>query len=161
MSEQQYSLSEAFKLAEAVEKNGMEFYTLAAATVKDKKTKDILLNLAEQEQQHAELFAQFHREYCSRQDVHLVDADDQVMGYIQSVAASHVFNLDKNVAQLVASVQSPQSALQLALSFEKDTIAFFSALKNAVPDKDRDKVEQLIQEEIRHVHDLLEAFHAI
>lgn len=158
MSELQYSLSEAFKLAEAVEKNGLEFYTLAAATVKDKKTKKILLHLAEQEQHHAELFAQMRQEYCARHDVHLVDADDQVMNYIQTVAATHVFNLDHDVAQLIASVQSPQSTLQLALSFEKDTIAFFSALKNAVPEADRDKVEQLIQEEVRHIHELQEAY---
>ncbi|MBN2210673.1 MAG: ferritin family protein [Sedimentisphaerales bacterium] len=157
MSKQNYSLSEAFRLAEAVEKNGLEFYTLAAATVKDKKTKEILLNLAEQEQRHAELFAQMRQEYCAREDLHVVDADDQVLNYIQSVAATHVFNLDKNVARLVASVQSPQSTLQLALSFEKDTITFFSALKNGVQHEHRDKVEQLIQEEVRHVRDLQEA----
>ena len=158
---QQYSLSEAFRLAESIEENGLAFYTQAAQAVKDKQTREILLDLADKEKQHANTFAEMRRQYCQVDEVHLQDQDGQVEAYLKGVAENHVFNLDKDVTQLLASVQSSESVLRLAMTFEKDTIVFFSALKNAVTEENREAVERLIQEEIGHIQELQKTLKAL
>jgi len=154
---ERYSLAEVYRLAEAIEKHGQEFYTQAAATAVDGATRGVLKHLADEESRHAGIFAAWRQQHCGAEDVHVVDLDEQVQGYLEAVAANHVFNLGQEVAELLGSVQSPESALRLALSFEKDTIVFFTALREAVPVEQREKVEQMIREELRHVRDLQKA----
>ena len=152
-----YSLSEVFRMAEQIESNGMKFYTEAADQVKDKRTKNVFLDLAEKEKEHEKLFGELRRQFYSQEDLFIVDPDGQVEAYIRAAADTHVFNLNPDVSDLLASVQSPRSTLQLAIGFEKDTIAYFTALKQAVTDENRPKVEMLIQEEVGHIRQLHEA----
>ncbi|MBN1766166.1 MAG: ferritin family protein [Sedimentisphaerales bacterium] len=149
-----FSLSEVFRMAEEIERNGAQFYAQAAESVKDQLAKDVFLNLRDKEKQHEKTFADWREYFCSLDDTHLLDPDGQVQMYLQAVADNHVFNLHKNVTQLLASVQTTRGALRLAIGFEKDTIVFFAALKDAVTDENRPKVELLIAEEIEHIRQL-------
>jgi rubrerythrin len=149
-----FSLSEVFRMAEEIERNGYQFYQEAAQATKNPDVKKVLANLAEKEKKHEELFADLRKEQCTASDMHLVDPDGEVELYIRSMAYGHVFNLDKDISELLTSIQSPRSILQLAITFEKDTIVFFTALKRAVTDINKDKVDRLIQEEISHIHEL-------
>jgi len=152
-----YSLSEVMQMAEQIEHNGVEFYTQAAKMAPDGRTRKIMEDLAEQERGHEKLFMEMRKEFCAREDAQVVDPQGQAEAYVKSVADTHVFNLGRDVTELLGSVQSPQSILSLAIGFEKDTIAFFSALKNAVTEEHRDRVDLLIQEEIGHIRSLQEA----
>ena len=147
----QYSLSEVFEMAEGIESNGYDFYTQAADAIKDKTVKALFHDLAGKELQHKETFANLRKEFCSAVDAHWVDPDGQAAAYLQATADNHVFNVEKDVSSLLASLQSPESALRLAIGFEKDTIAFFTALKQAVTGENRDKVDLLIKEELDHI----------
>lgn len=153
---QQFSLSEAFRMAENIEANGFEFYSLNAKASRDKSVKALFSSLAEKEKVHQEIFAGFRQEFCGEKDVHFVDQDDQAAAYIKTVADNHVFNLNKDVSSLVASVQTTASAIRMAIGFEKDTIVFFTAIRGAVRDKNRDKVDLLIREEYEHIRLLQE-----
>ena len=147
----QYSLSEVFAMAENIESNGYDFYTQAKESVNDKVVQAVFLDLAGKELQHKELFAKLRKEFCTAEDTHWVDPDGQAAAYLKATADTHVFNLEKDVSALLASLQSPESALRLAIGFEKDTIAFFTALKQAVTGANREKVDLLIKEELDHI----------
>jgi len=147
----QYSLSEVFEMAEAIESNGYDFYTQAAGSIKDKAVKAVFQDLAGKELQHKETFANLRQEFCSAVDAHWVDPDSQAAAYLKATADNHVFNIEKDVSFLIASLQSTESALRLAIGFEKDSIAFFTALKQAVTGENRDKVDLLIKEELDHI----------
>jgi len=151
-----YSLSEVLRIAEEIERNGQKFYTQAAAKTKDPAVKQLLRELAEKEKEHEEVFAQMREHYCRASDAHEVDPTGEVAAYIHSLAETHVFNLNKDVTKLLLSLQTPESILELAIGFEKDTIAYFSALKNAVRSENKEKVELLIQEEVGHIRLLQE-----
>ena len=153
---QQFSLSEAFLMAEEIEANGFEFYRLNAQASRDKSVKALFAALAEKEKVHQEVFVGFRQEFCGENDVHFVDQDDQAAAYIKTVADNHVFNLNKDVSSLVASVQTPGSAIRMAIGFEKDTIVFFTAIRDAVRDENRDKIDLLIREEFDHIRILQE-----
>ncbi|MBN1436743.1 MAG: ferritin family protein [Sedimentisphaerales bacterium] len=151
MTKESYNLSEVFHMAEAVERNGEKFYRQAAGMAKDKSAKDVMLFLADQELQHERIFAQMRQESCGAGVAQWWDPDGQAAACVKAVADSHVFTLTPDVTGLLAQVQSQKSVLNLALNFEKDTIVFFSALKDIVRDQDVDKVQRLIQEELKHV----------
>ena len=153
---QQFSLSEAFRMAEEIEANGFEFYSLNAKSSRDKSVKALFTALAEKEKVHQAIFAGFREEYCGESDVHWVDQDDQAAAYIKTVADNHVFNLNKDMSSLVASVQTPGSAIRMAIGFEKDTIVFFTAIRDVVRDENRAKVDLLIREEFDHIRLLQE-----
>ncbi len=153
---QQFSLSEAFRMAEDIEANGFDFYIQNAKASRDKSVKALFTALAEKEKVHQAIFAGFRKEYCGEKDVHWVDPDDQAAAYIRTVADNHVFNLNKDISSLVASVQTPESAIRMAIGFEKDTIVFFTAIRDAVRDENRDKVDLLIREEYEHIRILQE-----
>lgn len=147
----QYSLSEVFEMAENIESNGYDFYTQAADAIKDKMVKTVFQDLARKELQHKETFASLKQELCAAAEAHWVDPDGQAAAYLKATADCHVFNIEKKVSSLLASIQSTESALRLAIGFEKDTIAFFTALKQAVTEVNRQKVDLLIKEELEHI----------
>jgi len=151
-----FSLSEVLRIAEEIERNGQKFYSQAADKTKDAAVKQLMRELAEKEKEHEEVFAQMRGRYCGVSDAHEVDSTGEVAAYIRSLAETHVFNLNKDIAKLLLSLQTPGSILQLAIGFEKDTIAYFSALKNAVSSENKEKVELLIQEEVGHIRLLQE-----
>ncbi len=150
----QYSLAEVFRMAEQIERNGRKFYLQAADAASDSFTRSVMKDLAEKEAEHEKLFAGWRQKFCEKDEIHFVDLDDQAKAYIHSAADSHVFNVDPDVAKLLASVQSPASTFRLAIQFEKDTIAYFTALKNTVLDEYKEKVDLLIQQELQHIHQL-------
>ncbi len=152
----QYSLSEVFEMAEDIESNGYDFYTQAADAIKDKKVKAVFQDLAGKELKHKEIFSSLRKEFCSTADAHWVDPDGQAAAYLKATAENHVFNIEKDVSSLITSLQSAESALRLAIGFEKDTIVFFTALKQAVTGENREKVDLLIQQELDHIRLLQE-----
>jgi rubrerythrin len=158
---EKYSLSEVLQMAEAIERNGGKFYRQAAEMTKDATAKAVMLDLAAQEDQHEAFFARLRADFCQVDEAQWWDPDGEAAAYIRGVAETHVFNMTPDMTGLLASVQSARSVLQLALSFEKDTIAFFSALKGAVTEDNRAKVDVLIQEEVRHIHQLSQAIAAL
>jgi len=152
-----FSLSEVFRMAEQIERNGFRFYQEAAQAAHDPQVKGLLDRLALEEQKHQQFFQHLREQVCRTSDLHLVDQDDQVELYIRSMAFGHIFQTEADVPQRLASLQTACSLLQLAITFEKDTIVYFTSLKNAVPEPDRGKIDLLIQEEIKHIHMLQEA----
>ncbi len=105
----------------------------------------------EQEKAHEALFARWRNEICGDDEQHFVDPDGQAEAYIRSIADNHVFNLNKDISQLLTSIQTPKSLVDMAIGFEEDTIKFFTSLKEHVGENTRHGIEILISEENRHI----------
>ncbi len=152
-----FSLSEVLQMAEEIERNGVRFYNSAAEKVKDQHTKAVMKALAEKELEHEKTFRQMRESFCGENEQHVLDPDREVAMHIQLMADTHVFNLTRESADSLAEVQTPVSVLKLAMGFEKDTIVFFQALKEAVKPDNKPKVEMMIKEERDHIRILHEA----
>lgn len=146
-----FSLAEVFRLAEEIERNGYDFYSGAVKSAGHPECRDVFRSLAEQEKMHESLFARWRQEICGAEDAQVVDPDGQAEAYLRSIADNHVFTLNKDIARLLASIQTPLSLVEMAIGFEKDTIKFFSSLKEHVGNNTRHGVELLINEENRHI----------
>ena len=158
---QQFSIDEIFEIAEQIERNGGKFYRAAAE--KFPAVRELLTRLAEWEDAHVKTFATMRGEFAEGPDSPPVfDPDDQAQMYLRAMADGHVFNPKADPGELVAGTDTPEDILHLAVSVERDSIAFYVGLKRSVTRAaDKDKVEAIIKEEISHVAILNEELEAL
>ncbi|MBN2064685.1 MAG: ferritin family protein [Sedimentisphaerales bacterium] len=144
------SISEVFLLAENIEKQGREFYLGAAKNSQDPMVKEVMAFLAEEEARHEGIFAGLRKKFFGSNDLYINNDDDEATKYITNTVNTHVFNVEKDVAALLGAIQTPRSALEMAINFEKDTIACFTAFKKVVKDE-TNLIDRLILEEQEHI----------
>ena len=147
------SMSEIFLLAENIEKQGREFYLGAAQDVQDAKVKEVMSFLAEEEARHESIIAGYREKFFGSEDMYVNHDNDEAVRYITDLVETHVFNMNKDVAKLLGSIQTPKSAVEMALNFEKDTIKCFTGFKELVGG-DTQLIDRLIQEEYGHIDKL-------
>ena len=146
-----FNADEVLEMAERIERNGSAFYR--AAAVKFPDAEDVLLDLAAMEDEHEKTFAAMRAELSEGQQEPLVfDPDDQVHMYLQAMADEHIFNPRTGPAEQLAGIQDTDDLLKFAIGIERDSIAFYVGLKDAVSHRaGKDKVEAVIKEEISHI----------
>lgn len=147
-----YSADEIFRIGIEIEKNGQTFYEEAARRSTDAASRKLFTDLARWEHEHIATFEELRARAVGAPDAGLDDQLDQVHGYLKAVADTHVFVRERNPAALAARCRTPAEALEAAIGFEKDSVVVYSSLRLVVPERlGRDKVEALIDEELRHV----------
>lgn len=156
-----YSVDEIFAMAEQIERNGGKFYRAAAE--KFPAVRELLTRLAEWEDTHVETFAAMRAEFAEGQgDPPVFDPDDQAQMYLRAMADGHIFNPKADPGEMVDKTDTPEDILHLAMSVERDSIAFYVGLKRSVTQTaGKDKVEAIIKEEISHVAILNEELEAL
>lgn len=146
-----FNADEIFEMAEQIERNGGKFYRAAAE--KFPAVQDLLLKLAKMEIKHEQTFAKMRAELSGTEIEEAVfDPDDQAQMYLRVMADGHVFNIKTDPAEKLTDQDTPKEVLKMAIGFEKESIAFYTGLKEAVPQKaGKDKVDGIIREEMNHV----------
>jgi rubrerythrin len=144
---------EIYEIAEQIERNGAKFYRAAAGALKDESTAKTLLRLADMEDKHEKTYADM-RKALSEQERELTEFDpenDSAL-YLQAMAGGHVFDLRNDPAKRLTGTESVSDILKIAIGAEKDSIVFYLGLKDFVYSQaGRDKVEAIINEEMRHI----------
>ncbi|SHH33416.1 ferritin-like domain-containing protein [Thermosipho atlanticus] len=128
-----------------VEKQG-EFFYKELAKVVNKKFTDTLLELAEQEKQHAEVF------------IKLADTKewDEIDSYISSYASVYII---PDLERIVESFdkRNLNSIFELAIEIEKDSIILYYELKEQVNDNDiKNLIKKIIEQEKSHIKKIIE-----
>lgn len=71
--------------------------------------------------------------------------------YLQATADTHIFTM-KAASDRIAGIETAMDALQMALQFEKDSVAFFLGMKEILPDaKGKVEIDKLIKAEMEHI----------
>jgi rubrerythrin len=148
-----YSADEVFRIGVEIEKNGRRFYEEAARRVDDPEARRLLGELAEWEAQHVATFERLREEFAGTgEEAGLEDANDEVYGYLKAAADSHVFVSTRDVGAVVSGCRTVGDFLRLALSFEKDSVVVYTAMRMVVPERlGRDRIDRLVEEELKHV----------
>lgn len=148
-----FNADEIYEMAETIEKNGAKFYTEAAGKTADENTRKMLLDMASMEEGHLETFHQMRGELAGREKSEAVyDPDNQVALYLQVMAQAHGSEGKVSPEQKLTGKESIREIFKIALSAEKDSIAFYSGLKDFVSQKaGKEKVEAIIREELFHI----------
>jgi rubrerythrin len=146
-----FNADEVFEMAEQIERNGGKFYRAAAK--KFPAMSKVLLGLAAMEDEHLETFENMREELSGTElEDTVFDPDGQAQMYLRVMADGHVFDVKADPAKQLATKNTPEDVLKMAIGVERDSIAFYVGLKEAVSRKaGKDKVEDIIKEEMGHI----------
>ena len=142
-----FNMSEILEMAEQIERNGAAFYRNAAKGVSDPQSSDLLLNLAQMEDQHEKIFASLSTQLSENEKTSAVfDPDGEAVLYLRALADTRVF-FEKKI-----DTGSMEAILKEALTAEKDSIVFYLGMKELVPEKaGKAKIDSIIKEEMGHI----------
>lgn len=146
-----FNADEVFEMAEQIERNGGQFYRAAAK--KFPAVSKVFLDLAAMEDEHLKTFANMRAELSGTElEEPVFDPDGQAQMYLRVMADGHVFDVKAGPVEQLATKNTPEEVLKMAIGVERDSIAFYVGLKEAVSRKaGKDKVEDIIKEEMGHI----------
>jgi rubrerythrin len=148
-----FNADEVFEMGMDIEQNGEAYYRKAAELTEDPEIKKIFDDLMTAEQQHYETFKKLRENLPAKDTTPLVsDPDDQEYRYLDALVKSRLFNNVREAEEVVSKASGPIEALQGALTFEKDTILFFTEMRARTrEDLGKNEIDRLIAEEREHV----------
>jgi len=147
-----FNADEILEMAMQIERNGGVFYRKAAEN--NSEGRDILLKIARQEDGHLALFEEMRNDLTTQErEATVFDPNGEASLYLKSMADSHVFDLKGNdPAGILKGDESLNEIIDRAIQAEKDSIIFFVAMKELVPEKlGKDRMDSLIREEMSHI----------
>ena len=151
-----FNADEIFEMAEEVERNGAKFYRKAASNASDKEIKQKLLDMASMEDEHLFTFKRLREKLGHDISEQVFDPDNQAAMYLKAMAGSRGCEGLVNPSQELTGSESIKEILEIALNAEKESVVFYFGLKSMVPSEaGREKVEEIIIEELSHVTYLL------
>ena len=151
-----FNAFEVFEMAEQVERNGVRFYQRAAAASADEHLKDALLDLARMEQDHIRIFSTMKQELSGQPWAEGFEQENEAVLYLRALMAGKIFDEKEDPADLVGKMSMPE-VLKKAIALEKDSIAFYTGIKELVPAEfGKGRMDAIIREEMRHVRILSE-----
>ena len=152
-----FSAKEVLEMAIRIEENGVEFYTRAGNATKSERLKELFTFLAKEEKKHIACFEDMDKRVESDDLPGNIDPYlEEESLYLKALANSRVFTNAHEGKRLANEVHAEQDVLQTAINMEKDSILFYYELHNAVRDKDKTTLKNLIQQEKDHLRKLTE-----
>jgi len=143
-----FNPSEIYQFAIRIEENGEKFYTDMAVKFDNPKVKDLFTLLAREEVGHKEIFKKLLSEF---EDYKPPESyQDEYFQYLKAYADNLVFNFN-SFDEDVAKIKTLGEAFHFAIKKEIDTIAYFREMRELVPEGEKDKIEEIIGEERKHV----------
>lgn len=143
---------DVFAMAVRIEENGRTFYTGAAEMAKDPAAKTLFNDLADMEAGHIDSFKSLRATLPDSDLSNIIwDPEGLAESYLQATADTHIFTVEAAKTRL-EKVKSPSEVFDMAVQFEKDSVAFFLGLKELLPDpKGKVEVDKLIKAEMEHI----------
>lgn len=148
----QLNAFEIFEIAEQIEHNGAKFYRKAANIFDDPHVCKMFLKLSEWETKHQKVFASMRKQLS---DLNLEPGTfkpEEKLPVPKAMAGLAVFGIKPEPAEELSGKESEAEILKKAIKKEEDSIVFYNGLMGFVPAKAaKDKIDDIIQEEMRHI----------
>jgi rubrerythrin len=148
-----FNADEIFEMAEQIERNAAKFYREAVRKTADKKIQQMFLDLAAMEEGHYQTFHEMRQQLGPDEKVQeTFDPENQAVQYLQAMADDHGMEGKKSRTDKLTGNESMREILAIAVAAEKDSVVFYTALKEMVgTDAGRDRVKAIIGEELGHL----------
>ena len=148
-----FNALEVMEMAKDIEKRGLDFYKKQAKKTEDGKLKDLLLKLAEDEQDHYDTFSKM---LDKAKDLTDTDSDyvygEDVSAYLRALIEFTVFPSEEEVEDKIHSIED---ILELAINAEKDSILFYREMMEYNNEDTNKILKRLVDEEKQHLLDLV------
>ena len=146
--EETFNAVEVFNIAEAIERDGAEFYRAAASSFSIGDINAFFFKLADWELKHEEVFASMRSRLEETQPTIKVTDPEKC----RAMAALSEFAITSGTPKELTASVTIHNVLQMALKKEKDSVTFYTGLKDFVADKTAvEQIDDIIAEEHRHI----------
>ena len=149
-----FSGSELINIAVGIERRGIAFYDTMAKSTENATTRDVFKYLADMERMHIHIFQGMLGEVDKYQ--HQESYTEEYAAYLQALVDNAVFTDDSITSEWATQVGSDIEAMELAIGAEKDSILFYSEMKELMPQRTQLTVDKIIAEEKSHLRQLSE-----
>ncbi len=150
------NIREVLEIAVTMESDGIDFYTKAAGVFSDKAVKNILLELAEWEKKHYAQFSKLRDEIIEQSEP-IVSPDGQAMLYLKAFVTGAIFDVNASPLDYIKPDSTVEQVFKVAIGLEKDAICCYCGIRLVLCDAAaKDKIDQIIKEEMEHVRILSE-----
>jgi rubrerythrin len=148
-----FNADEIFEMAVNIERDAARFYRQAEKVAADKKAKQVFLDLANMEDKHMKTFQEMRKELgAGEKEETVFDPDNEAAMYLQTMAKGHGWEGKKNLTENLTGKEKIEDIIKIALEAERNSVVFYSGLKELVPPRaGKDKVEAIIKEELGHI----------
>jgi rubrerythrin len=152
---------QVLEIAEKMEQNAARFYRKAAGMYEDAKISKLFSDLAQWEKRHVEVFAEMKKR-LSQQAWGLGQYGAERPGALGPQTPAAVFPDRIEPAQELTGRETKADVLRMALRKEAESVAYYTSLKEFVPDnEDVLAIKEILGEEERHVRILTQSLEQI
>ena len=149
-----FSGRELVDIAIGIETNGAAFYKALVNSTRDAMVRGAYKYLADKEREHIEIFQNMLSSLAEYQAAETLNEEGTL--YLKALIDSVVFSSDQVARHMAQKVSSDAEAIQIALGAEKDSILFYSEMRDLVRSSDREVIDKIIREEKSHLRQLTE-----
>lgn len=149
-----FSGSELIDIALGIEKNGVAFYDSLAESTRSEKAREVYRHLAGEERKHIEIFQDMLAPLAGHHPPETYTEEYDL--YLKSLVDAAIFNNEHSAREMAKQAASEIEAIQIALGAEKDSILFYSEIRDVVRRTNREMVYKIIEEERSHLRQLLQ-----
>jgi rubrerythrin len=145
-----FKANEIAQAAVEIERKGQDFYKTVAAAAENQEARELFTFMAGEELKHEAVF-QALQERLGEIELPAHSNIDEYQDYLEALIDSHALFNGGLQAKLASEASDLESAVSIALAFEKDTLLFFIEMKELVPESEKAFVQQCIDEERSHM----------
>ena len=143
-----YNIDEVLEMAIQTEKLGFQFYTSMADKFKDDAgLVKLFTTLASKERSHEKTFTNL-KNMVVKSGTEPVEWQE-VSNYMRAFVESEFFLGKGKALPSMDNLKTVKDAVRFAMSFEKETLLYFLALRGVV--KEKELVDEVINEEKSHI----------
>ena len=144
------SADEVFEMACEMERGGAAFYRRAAAQAADEDSRHLLERLAAMEDDHLVTFTALREELAQAGGA--VHAENEATLYLRAMVDGKVFDRKTDPSAMMDAGASMADILRTAISLEKDSIVFYTGMKETVAEAGgEEKIDAIIKQEMGHI----------
>ncbi len=152
MNHLRFNATEILDIAIRIERNGAAFYRKAAEARQSNEDRSFLLDLAAMEEDHERIFAGIRENLPNKPDNTFAPPDEESGLYLEAMADYHGGEGNLPAADQLTGNETLVEIIRIAIDLEQKSILYYDGLRPMVPpDLGRDRVDQVIAEERRHV----------
>jgi rubrerythrin len=146
-------VKEILEIAVYIEERGYEFYIGAIKKFHDPRITRLFQYLADEEFKHEKVFKKL---MGHGGEVKKGEPDAEYQAYMREFCRTHSLGDREAISKKLARLSSLEEILDLAMGFEKDSIVFFSELKEAYAKGHTGPVDKVIREEMGHLRKIFQ-----
>jgi len=151
-----FTADEIYEIAEQIERNAAEFYIEAAERCRNEDIREMLLDMSESENEHLKTFQNMREKLTEEAGLSIFDPFSRSAMYLQAIADARSWEGRISPLQALGGNETAKEIIEIALESEKEMVVFYTGLRDLVYFKaGKDKVEDIIIEELRHISSLL------